>query len=746
MTCRSARRRGQQQLVMAVSPQSTYFYFPLLNIFMIVIFIEETTSEYEEQPSTEIIHETSTIGVDKPKISEPVASDTTTETVHDLDSTQPTADRGRDNLNQEENAVPDKVDEKECQYSEFGPWSECTLSCGGGMQIRVRTIQAGAEFATCRRKMREGRMCNTNKCPVIPEEDSTTVANELTTTTTELATDATTDITGDKMMDDDKMATTTITGDDYVTANLDNNETQTTEQSLPPINDNLQALQIPQGRVRCYSCGSLFSKSLEVCDEFNPDDRGQEVECEEGEVCLMYSWLSGPSYSTVRECFQPDSLLLGSAEDPILPSASCDPVTIDEITFACTCTTDLCNGQTGVETTSISPKTATTTTRQPSTSTRLTTTTTIQATTTQKPVIRSNPSRVKCHQCGNLFSNKEAPDCDTFDAATSVGDYCGEGEACLWYSWGVPGSAPSIIRECLAKVILLGPFEDPLLATPHCEVKDISEEPGTVTLACLCESDLCNDNAETQQLQTQSRSDLSSVINNNNNNAVAPVTENTKPVIDENTRQVTEKASTSIPDPKKQIECFQCGSLFSEDSSSPECDQFSPRDPQQKGLCPPGDVCILYSFRARGAPGEDIRECISRSTLLGDVNNPLSVESTCQPQLLPGNNDVEVTACLCDTDMCNIGTNGQFGGEQSSIPQQVQKPAFDKSKYSTDFTTTSRPQQIWETPGTTQRSRPRQPQKPQKVRTKPRKRVRSDPNRVKCHQCGSLYSGIFKIF
>ena len=547
------------------------------------------------------------------------------------------------------------------------------------------------------------------------------------------------------MTDGDKMTTTTITEDDNVTtANPDNNET--TEKSLVPINNNLQPLQIPQGRVKCYSCGSLFSQSLEVCDEFNPDDRGQVVECAEGEVCLMYSWLSGPGYSTVRECFRPDSLLLGSAEAPILPAATCDPVSIDEITSACTCSTDLCNGETGAHTKSIKSTTTTSVTTTRATTTTTTTQVSIVTTTTQRPVIRSNPKRVKCHQCGNLFSNKEAPDCDTFNTETSVGDYCGEGEACLWYSWGVPGSAPSIIRECLAKVILLGPFEDPLLATPHCEVKDISEEPGTVTKACLCESDLCNDNAERQQLQTQSRSDLSSPLDNNDVAITPVVTEDRRPVEDEYTRQDTDRISqqNSKLDPNKQIECFQCGSLFSSDSSSPECEQFSPRDPRQKGLCPPGDICILYSFKARGGQGEDIRECISRSTLLGDVNNPLGVQSTCQPQVLPGNNDVEVSACLCDTDMCNIGANGLFGGEQqSSPPQQIQKPDLDKSRYSTQFTTTSRPQQTWVTPGTTQRSRPRQKQKPQKVKKRPKQRIRSDPNRVKCHQCGSLYSGIY---
>ena len=704
---------------------------------MISTFLADTTDKYQE-PSTEIIHETSTIGIDKPETSDP-ASDTTTAYILDIQPT--TTDRARDNLNLQvmdrENAVSDNVDEKECRYSEFGPWSECSLSCGGGMQIRVRTIQSGAEFATCGRKMREGRICNTQSCPIIP--DDTTVVNELATTTTELTTDATTDIVGDKM-NDDEMNITTMTGDDYVTADLDNNET--TEQSLSPISDNLRPLPMSQGRVRCYNCGSLFSTSQKVCEEFNPDDRGQVVECEAGEVCLLYSWLSGPSYSTVRECFKPNSLLLGSTEAPILPSPSCDPVSIDEMTFACTCTTDLCNGETGLESISMSPLSTTTIT---STITRLSTslttttttiTTTSRVTSTQKQVIRSDPNRVKCHQCGNLFSDKEAPSCDTFIADTSQGDYCDEGEACLWYSWGVPGSVPSIIRECLTKVILLGPFEDPLLATAHCEVRDISEEPGTVTKACLCESDLCNDNTE-PELASQSRSDLSTAIENNNI-AIDSVTENR---VTESTRKVSNNEQVT----QKQVKCYQCGSLFSEDSSSPECAEFNPREPAQAQLCPPGDVCILYSFRARGGPGEDIRECISRSTLLGSLDDPLVVQATCQLQRLPGNNDVDVSACLCDTDMCNIGTNGQYGGQPTSLEsrdnaqQTPQKPVFDKSRYSTEFTTTSRSPGR-EKPLTTVRSRPRQPHRPQKV--KPRQKVRSDPNRVKCHQCGSLYSGI----
>ena len=67
-----------------------------------------------------------------------------------------------------------------------------------------------------------------------------------------------------------------------------------------------------------------------------------------------------------------------------------------------------------------------------STTTTTTTTTTRRTTTTRAP---APVSRVTCHVCGSLFDT-EAPDCPRFDAAAAgQRRTCGEGEACLYYSW-----------------------------------------------------------------------------------------------------------------------------------------------------------------------------------------------------------------------------------------------------------------------------------------------------------------------
>ena len=44
-------------------------------------------------------------------------------------------------------------------------------------------------------------------------------------------------------------------------------------------------------------------------------------------------------------------------------------------------------------------------------------------------------SRIICHQCGSLFSNKNS-DCEVFDENDKGQQgFCDPGEACLWYSW-----------------------------------------------------------------------------------------------------------------------------------------------------------------------------------------------------------------------------------------------------------------------------------------------------------------------
>ena len=55
----------------------------------------------------------------------------------------------------------------DCKWTEFSLWSECSQSCGGGVQSRERTIEILARNGgqPCRGETREKRQCNTHKCP-----------------------------------------------------------------------------------------------------------------------------------------------------------------------------------------------------------------------------------------------------------------------------------------------------------------------------------------------------------------------------------------------------------------------------------------------------------------------------------------------------------------------------------------------------------------------------------------------------
>ena len=89
----------------------------------------------------------------------------------------------------------------------------------------------------------------------------------------------------------------------------------------------------------------LGSSTNPECDYFMEDDPTQEGYCEEGEVCLWYSWQkSSRSKSFIRQCFSPN-IVLGSPDQPLVPRASCQPQTISDSSdiSACLCTSDLCN-------------------------------------------------------------------------------------------------------------------------------------------------------------------------------------------------------------------------------------------------------------------------------------------------------------------------------------------------------------------------------------------------------------------
>ena len=111
----------------------------------------------------------------------------------------------------------------------------------------------------------------------------------------------------------------------------------------------------------------------------------------------------------IRECF-PTSVLLGSLDSPVEASPDCSPQAVESDTIsACLCTSNLCNHIPGRD----SPSQAVTAVSRP-----------------------RERERVRCHQCGSLFSDGGNSDCTEFDETDpSHQGLCQQGEVCLLYTW-----------------------------------------------------------------------------------------------------------------------------------------------------------------------------------------------------------------------------------------------------------------------------------------------------------------------
>ena len=193
--------------------------------------------------------------------------------------------------------------------------------------------------------------------------------------------------------------------------------------------------------VQCFSCGSLYSSTSPDCDVFNKTDEAQQVTCPLGEACLFYAWkASNTKTAIIRECFS-RSILLGSQEDPVQITESCEPRSVDSegSIWACICTSDLCNGLSDYQLTPPDTDDSDTALWDPpqnqkevvDKAVKIGTTTATAFVSTAKPKF----NKIICHQCGSLFSGKNS-DCSVFDPNNRTQEgFCEAGEACLWYSW-----------------------------------------------------------------------------------------------------------------------------------------------------------------------------------------------------------------------------------------------------------------------------------------------------------------------
>ena len=130
-------------------------------------------------------------------------------------------------------------------------------------------------------------------------------------------------------------------------------------------------------------------------------DLGQQKLCSVGEACLYYSWRkSSSSLAVIRECF-PTSVLLGTIEQPVLPAPSCSPMAVETGDIqACICTTDLCSGLAAEEDTA---GLATELVTAAKSGQEVELAREVEAVFCDQKVAGG---RVKCHQCGSLFSSQ----------------------------------------------------------------------------------------------------------------------------------------------------------------------------------------------------------------------------------------------------------------------------------------------------------------------------------------------------
>ena len=95
-----------------------------------------------------------------------------------------------------------------------------------------------------------------------------------------------------------------------------------------------------------------------------------------------------------------------------------------------------------------------------------------------------------------------------------------------------------------------------------------------------------------------------------------------------------QRPSTSTPtrsNPKRVL-CHQCGSLFSGSKGNADCEIFDNIEPSQRKYCDPGEACLWYSWQKSANEIATIRECFSPTILLGSVDDPLTVKSSCKPK------------------------------------------------------------------------------------------------------------------
>ena len=130
----------------------------------------------------------------------------------------------------------------------------------------------------------------------------------------------------------------------------------------------------------------------------------------------------------------------------------------------------------------------------------------------------------------------------------------------------------------------------------------------------------------------------------------------------------------------KQVLCHQCGSLFSGEKGNANCEIFDQFEQSQRKYCDPGEACLWYSWQKSASEIATIRECFSPTILLGSVDDPLTVKSSCKPKDISETPGASIMACLCNNDLCNAFDEAKLQ-VYSSISSFTHMPSISEILY-----------------------------------------------------------------
>ena len=106
------------------------------------------------------------------------------------------------------------------------------------------------------------------------------------------------------------------------------------------------------------------------------------------------------------------------------------------------------------------------------------------------------------------------------------------------------------------------------------------------------------------------------------------------------------------------------------------------------------EMCIRdrwYSWQKSRTTTAYVRECFSTSIVLGTVDDPLVAKPYCDPLDISENSISKVTACLCETDLCNAYRSGSEKRLSQVNSESARRNSSDRDKFPT--TPASRRQQ-----------------------------------------------------